>query len=154
MPRTGASMIETRAEIDIASTPERAWAVLWEVERYPEFLSDFNETQVLSRADSLTQVVAFEMRLFRLRTFRLELRGEPPFHVSWSLVDGANLRHNHGDWTIEALNDQIVRLHYRLEIDIDIPVPDAIARRLMDFNLPTAMRQFKARIEMPGASRE
>ena len=40
-----------------------------------------------------------------------------------------------------------MRLTYRLELDTTIAVPDAIARRLIDFNLPTALRQFKARIE-------
>lgn len=144
-------MIETHAEIDIESTPERAWAVLWEVERYPEFLSDFNETTVEERPDPLHQVVLFEMRLFRLRTFRLALHGTPPLGLHWTLVDGSNLRHNQGDWTIEPLAEGLLRLHYRLEIDIDIAIPDAIARRLIDFNLPTAMRQFKARIEMHGA---
>ncbi|MBM4343692.1 MAG: SRPBCC family protein [Deltaproteobacteria bacterium] len=144
-------MIETRAEIEVASAVHRAWAVVWDIARYPEFLSDVVHVRVDPADDPLELEAEFEMRVFRTRRFRLRLVGEPPHRVRWTLVEGQHLRANQGEWTLALAGGDRAQMTYRLELDTSVPVPDAISRRLIDFNLPTALRQFKARIETQGA---
>jgi len=139
-------MVETEAEILIDAPPERVWPLLWDVARYPEFLTDVIETAV--EAASEREIVAwFDIRFFRTLRFRLRLVGEPYRSVSWTLVEGDGLTRVAGSWRVEAGAAGGVVLRYHLVVAIDVPVPDAIARRLIDFNLPTALRQIRARAE-------
>ncbi len=140
-------MIETRAEIEVSAAVATAWATIWDVARYPEFLSDVIAVNVAPTQSAHELDALFEMRIFRTRSFRLRLNGEPPHRVSWTLVDGQHLRANQGEWLLQPVAGDRVQMAYRLQLDTAVPVPDAIARRLIEFNLPTALRQFKARIE-------
>lgn len=126
--------------------------MLWDVQRYPEFLTDVIDTVVEPGGDAHSQIVTFEVRVFRTRKFRLHLAGDGHAALQWTLVDGTHLRQNEGEWLIEELAPGLLRLHYRLCIDIDVAVPAAIARRMIDFNLPTALRQVKARVEILAAA--
>lgn len=145
-------MIETRAEIEVTAALAAAWAVVWDVARYPEFLSDVIAVNVTPGPTPLEVEAGFEMRVFRTRSFRLRLHGEPPDRLRWTLMDGQHLRANEGEWVLKTTAPGRVQMAYLLALDTSVPVPDAIARRLIEFNLPTALRQFKARIETRNAT--
>lgn len=142
-----ASMIDTCAEIDIAASAERIWSVLWDVARYPEFLTDVLAVALVGPATETRMVANFDIKIFRARTVALELTAERPQRLKWRLVESEHLEFNEGEWALHPGADGAVRLSYRIRVATTAAVPAAITKRLIDFNLPAALRQFKSRIE-------
>lgn len=140
-------MIQTHLEIDVASSPQAAWAVLWDLERYPEFLTDVMDVRIDEAAAGDARVAAFEVKLFKARRFRIRVWGDEPHFIAWQLIDGEHLRQADGRWDVFPLGGGRVRLSYRLDVDLAIAVPAAIAKQVADFTLPSLLRQVRARVE-------
>lgn len=140
-------MLQTALEIDVAAAPHTAWNVLWEVERYPDFLTDVLDVRVESAGQRDQRIATFDVKVFKARRFRIHLWGEAPHFVEWKLVDGEHLRQADGRWDVQPLGPGQLRLNYRLDLDLAIPVPAAIAKQAADFTLPSLLRQMRARIE-------
>lgn len=140
-------MLKTALEIDVAAAAHTAWAVLWEVERYPDFLTDVLDVRVESTGHRGEQLATFDVRVFKARRFRIHLWGESPRFVAWKLVDGDHLRLADGRWDVHPQGPGRVRLAYSLDLDLSIPVPSAIAKQAAHFTLPSLLRQMRARIE-------
>ena len=140
-------MLNTALEIDVAADAHTAWTVLWEVERYPDFLTDVLDVSVESNGNRAEQLATFDVRVFKARRFRVHMWGEAPHFVAWKLIDGEHLRIADGRWEVSTLGEGQVRLAYSLDLDLSIPVPQAIARQAAQFTLPSLLRQVRARIE-------
>ena len=147
-------MAETRAEIEIHADPGVIYNTLWDVERYPAFLTDVidakleaGHSQHLHRTQ---QHVRQHMRLVRAVQLSFEMDGDPTSFIQWRLTDGADyLRRHEGSWTIEPrLDGRTCLVIYRVEFDFLAAVPEAVVRRLLDFGVPTMLRQVKARAEL------
>lgn len=140
-------MLQTHLEIDVAASPGAAWSVLWDLERYPEFLTDVMDVRVDNPAHGEPRVASFEVKLFKARRFRIRVWGDEPHYIAWQLVDGDHLRQADGRWDVLPLGGGQVRLCYQLDVDLTISVPSAIAKQVADFTLPSLLRQVRARVE-------
>lgn len=138
-------MLNAHAELDVETTLEVAFAVIWDVARYPDFLSDVMDASV--EVSDGRVIGTLDVRVFRARRLRLELWRDGVTRMAWKLVEGEHLRAVDGSWTLLELAPGLVRMTYDVGVELDFDVPDAIARRFTDFGLPTVIRQFKARIE-------
>jgi ribosome-associated toxin RatA of RatAB toxin-antitoxin module len=145
-------MLVATADIDVECSPAMAAAVLWDVVSYPDFLSDVLEVEVADQPE--VREATFHVRVFRARQFRVALQRQVDHGLRWTLIDGEHLRSLVGSWQVVELAPGLTRLTYALEIDLDFAIPDAIARRFLDFGLPTVLRQFKARMETTAALAE
>lgn len=146
-------MATTHCEIEVHAQPELIWSVLWDVERYPEFVSDCVDSHVgpAPEVEGQPQSQRIDMRvqLIRPLTYSALMTGRPPNRVQWEAdeTDGY-LGHHSGSWTIEPMGDlRTCKLTYELNVAFQLPIPDAVIRRFADLNLPTMLRQFKARAE-------
>lgn len=140
-------MLQTTLEIDVAATPQAAWSVLWDLERYPEFLTDVMDVRLSDAAFGEPRIAAFEVKLFKARRFRVRVWGEAPHFIAWQLIDGEHLRQADGRWDVLPLGGGRVRLCYQLDVELTIAVPQAIAKQVADFTLPSLLRQVRARVE-------
>lgn len=146
-------MADTTCAIQIHCQPELLWSILWDVERYPEFLTETVDCRV-QRSDGTPgrqqQQADFRVQLIRPLQYTADMIGEPPTRIEWQAVgvSGALLRHA-GSWTIEPDPDRrTCTLSYELDVAFALPIPDAVIRRFADLNLPTMLRQVKARAEL------
>jgi ribosome-associated toxin RatA of RatAB toxin-antitoxin module len=149
-------MLDAACDMEVFAPPEVVFAVLWDVARYPEFMTDIVETEVAEpETDSEdgagsgpTQVVTLETQFVRTRRYTVRMEARPPLRVTWQLQAGDGLSHNEGSWELVPHHDgRSCLLIYRLRVGFSVPVPAAVARRMIDFNLPTLLRQVKARAE-------
>jgi ribosome-associated toxin RatA of RatAB toxin-antitoxin module len=131
--------------IEIDAPLDRVYAVIVDYERYPEFLPEIENTEVLRR-DGNTVEVEFSLNLIKRLTYTLRLVGEPGTGVSWTLVDGM-FQTNDGSWNLESLEGRRTRATYRIEVAVGVFVPGAITKRLVGSTLPTTLAAFKARAE-------
>lgn len=142
------TVLDARSDIEVQAPADAIFAVLWDVRRYPEFLTDVVETAVHSTGRPGEQEAAFDVQLVRIRHYTLRMVADPPRGLTWTLVHGESLRCNEGSWEIEPLDDgRTCRLVYSIRVDFALPVPDVIVRKIIERNLPMMLRQFKARIE-------
>ncbi len=146
-------MVDATCEIEVHAPAGVIYAVIWDVGRYPEFLSDVIDAQVHATPNANVQEAAYRVQLFREVAYRVRMVGDRPARVSWQRIAGDDtgdgyLQRNDGAWRIEPTDDgRSCRLHYELTIEFGLPLPDAMVSRLVDFNLPTLLRQMKARAE-------
>ncbi len=141
-------MFEARSDIDIDTPAEALFDVLWDVAKYPDFMTDMVDSWAEPGATPLEQIATHRVQFIRSRTYTVHLKAEPPTRISWKLVQGENMRINEGHWLIQPRPDGAgCTLEYVLRIELALKLPDAIVKRLTAFNLPTMMRQIKAHAE-------
>ncbi len=144
-----AAATETRAEIEIHAPPGVVYNTLWDVARYPAFLTDVIDADVAQGATAHLLQVRQHVRIVRAVHLGFDLEGDPPTFVQWRLTDGADYLATHeGSWTVAPkLGGRSSGLIYRVRFSFVDAVPDAVVRRLVDFTIPTMLRQVKARAE-------
>ena len=142
-------MAETRAEIEIHASPGVVYNTLWDVARYPAFLTDVIDAQVTPGAHTNRQRVRQHVRIVRAVHLTFEFEGDPTNFIQWRLTDGAGYLSLHeGSWMVEPrLDGRTCAIVYRVRFEFEGAVPEAVVKRLIDFSVPTMLRQVKARAE-------
>tara|TARA_Y100001968_G_scaffold325344_1_gene366408 strand:- start:348 stop:818 length:471 start_codon:yes stop_codon:yes gene_type:complete len=131
--------------IEVGVSAERFFEVVTDYERYPEFLSDVESADVVSRGDGAAEV-RFSLNLVKRLYYTLRLEEESPRRVVWSLADGP-FKRNDGSWLIEELGPDRVRATYSIDVAVGVFVPGAIVNRLVGKTLPTTLENFRVRAE-------
>ena len=149
MTDTGRALTDTHCQIQIHAPPEVIYAVLWDVGRYPQFLTHVIDAGVIENSNP--EQITVELCLDMIRTFecRFDMRGHPTSRVRWWLTEAADVLESHaGGWTIEAgTNPRTCMLDYKAKIQLKEAIPDSLMGRIVDFDVPTMLRQVKARAE-------
>jgi ribosome-associated toxin RatA of RatAB toxin-antitoxin module len=141
-------VLDAGSDIEVHAPADAVFAVIWDVKRYPEFLTDVVETSVREIGEPGVQDADFEVQLVRIRRYTLRMVADPPRGVQWTLLEGESLRENVGSWQVLPHTDgHTCLVSYRIRVDFNLPVPDVIVRKIVEHNLPMMLRQFKARIE-------
>ncbi len=138
-------MPNAQEHILIDAPIERVFSVITDYPRYPEFLPEMKEVQVLSRHDGVV-VVRFELELLMRVSYTLRLIEDAPSSVRWSLEEAKMLAENDGGWRLEV-EDGKTRATYSLEIKLRGLIPKSVSTRLLGTTLPQTLQRFKARAE-------
>lgn len=141
-------MIQAKAQIEIFAPAEVVFAVLWDVESYPDFLTDIVDAQINAVPEPFVQDCTFRVTFIRSRTYALRMQGQPGRRLAWTLLTGENMLTNQGQWQLRpAADERSCHVNYELDLDLAVVLAEAVLKKMIDFNLPTMMRQVKARSE-------
>ena len=128
----------------VAAPPAVARAVLWDHEKFPQFMPNARTAKVLERRGA-THVVEqtggqgpITVTLVSERTLHAD-------RVTWRSVRG-DVRRNDGEWRIEAAGGGAV-LTYRVHVVPHQPVPAAVTRFLQKRALPDMVAAVRKRVE-------
>ena len=132
--------------IEIEAPINLVYDVIVDYERYPEFLADM-ETVSLVRQEGETIEAAFTLNLIKRITYTLELVGERPHKVRWSLTASKLFQSNDGGWDLEEIDEARTRATYSIDVGFGLAVPKAISSRLIGSSLPATLEAFKQRSE-------
>ena len=132
--------------IEINTSADVLYDVITDYERYPEFLSDMESARVI-RSDGENAHVEFTLNLIKRITYTLDLKGQRPNGLRWTLEKAKMFRHNQGSWEIEELGTDRVRATYSIDIGFFVLVPRSISNRLVGSSLPATLEAFKQRAE-------
>jgi len=113
---------------------------------YPEFIDDMEAVEIVS-TEGETIEAAFTLNLIKRIQYTLELVGERPHKVRWSLVASKLFQHNDGGWDLEQIGENKTRATYSIDVGFGLAVPKAISNRLIGSSLPRTLESFKARAE-------
>jgi coenzyme Q-binding protein COQ10 len=139
-------MSRVEQEMVFAAPVERAFDVIVDYERYPEFLPEMREVQVLSREDHIV-VVKFDLEIMMRISYTLRFEEKRPTSVSWTLKEAKMLAANIGGWQLAAVDGNTTRAIYGLDVQLRGLIPKSVSNRLIGTTLPETMARFKQRIE-------
>jgi ribosome-associated toxin RatA of RatAB toxin-antitoxin module len=134
----------------VIQVPARViYEIVYDFEKYPEFLSDVREVSVDGRkGNSLT--AAFEIQVIKKIHYSLQVKGTPYKKISWNLLSGDLFKKNNGEWTFQEEGKGKTQATYKVDIDFSLFVPSLITSKLIGANLPGMLKRFKERAERLG----
>ena len=143
-------MERTAEAMEILGSPERCFAVVADVERYPEWVADVKEVRVLERdAEGRALVVAFRAGAFgRSTSYVLAYDyAHAPGEISWTQREGDITSRLDGRYRFAAGDSSSTMVDYELAVELRVPIPGFVKRRAEAHILHAAVRDLKARIE-------
>ena len=136
--------------MSVAAPPERCFAVVADLERYPEWAADIKEVEVKERDEQgRPQLVTLRAAAFG-RSTSMTLAydySEAPRTLSWTLTQGDITTKWDGSYVFEPNGAGGTDVTYHVEAELRVPIPGFIKMRATSRIMATAMRELKARVE-------
>src|ERR1039458_9763222 len=140
----------TSERMIVDSSPERCFAVVADIEHYPERVGDLNSVHVLERDDEgRPVVVTFRAAAFgRSTTYTLVYDySKAPEQFGWVQRSGDLTNRLDGFYRFAATSGGGTEITYQLVVELRVPLPGFIKRRAEGNILHAAIRDLKARVE-------
>jgi len=134
----------------VAAPPGRCYAVVTDIERYPEWAADIKQVVVESRDDEGRPArCAFRAAAFgRSTSYTLEYDyADAPHVLGWRLVEGDITTKLDGRYVFEPADGGGTDVTYHLEVELRVPIPGFIKMRAASRIMHSALRELKARVE-------
>jgi len=123
-------------------SPDKLYAAIADVTKYPDFLSEVVSSTVLPGATENGFRVKFEIEVVKRFSYTLEFMLEPRNRVHWKLIESDFFKKNDGKWELSPKNDG-TQVHYELDVEFGFLVPGWISRKLTEVNLPKMFESFE-----------
>jgi ribosome-associated toxin RatA of RatAB toxin-antitoxin module len=134
----------------VAAPAEQCFAVLVDVERYPEWAADIKDVSVMSRdSEGRPLEVTWRAGAFG-RSTSYTLRYDysaAPTKLSWKQTAGDLTSKLDGTYSFERSDNGSTEVTYTLEVELRVPLPGFIKRRAQSRIMHTALEELKARVE-------
>jgi ribosome-associated toxin RatA of RatAB toxin-antitoxin module len=148
----GVGKIAGSASADIEAPLGRVWAIVADVEAWPEWQETLSAVDVEERDGegraSLCEVV-FDAKIQTIRTVQ-RLRYEPPQSLAFAQESGS-LKSLEGSWRLEDLGGERTRATYELEAEpggfLNMLIKGAVEERLREVLVERLPGELKARAE-------
>jgi ribosome-associated toxin RatA of RatAB toxin-antitoxin module len=134
----------------VSAPPELCFAVVSDVERYPEWAADIKEVIINDRdAEGRPAEATFRAGAFgRSTTNTLSYDyGDAPRTLAWKQIAGDLTSKFDGRYSFERSDDSSTEVTYTLEVELRVPLPGFIKRRAQSRIMHTALEELKARVE-------
>jgi len=134
----------------VSATPEQCFAVVSDVERYPEWAADIKQVVVERRDDEgrPAQVTWRAGAFGRSTSYTLvyDYTGAPGA-PAWKQTAGDLTSKLDGTYRFVGAGDGATEVTYTLEVELRVPLPGFIKRRAQSRIMHTALEELKARVE-------
>ncbi len=137
----------------VDASPERCFAVVSDVESYPEWVPDLKRVDVLERDEQGRPILAaFRAAAFgRSTSYTLAYDySNAPAEFAWVQRDGDITNRLDGYYRFREASDGRTEITYQLVAELRVPLPGFIKRRAEGNILHAAIRDFKTRVESGG----
>jgi ribosome-associated toxin RatA of RatAB toxin-antitoxin module len=148
-------MLSGEGSVEVEATPEECYALVVQLDRYPEWQSQVKSAEVLER-DAEDRPLVVETRSdARVRVVRYVLRyeHEPPHRMSWTYVDG-DVKDATGHYAFDDLGDGLTKATYSLAVDpgrrLGLLLRGPLADKVRQYILETTLDELKKTVEAGG----
>ncbi|HTQ18274.1 SRPBCC family protein [Mycobacterium sp.] len=140
------AVIETR-EIVIEATPDEILNVLYDIETLPEWSFSHKKVEVLERDDEghPTRSRQF-VKIVGITDEQILVYSVHDDGVSWTLESAKSQKGQTGRYTLTPQGDS-TKVHFRLMVDLTIPVPGFLVRQGAKGVMDTATKGLRKRVE-------
>jgi len=138
-----------KSSIEVDATAEDLFAIVADLDSYPEWLTDIKEVEVLETgADGypLAAEMVVDVKIREVR-YILEYDWNHPDSVSWTSRPGGDVKLIEGSYTFDITDDGATSVVYELAIDPGFPVPGFMVKRAANHITAQALDGLKARAE-------
>lgn len=148
-------MTDQRTERTIVdATPETCYAIVADIERYPQWASEIDEADVRSRDEQgrpldVSFVASAWGRLTRY-TLRYD-HSEAPAKLSWKLVEGDIMTCLDGWYRFSAVADDATEVEYSLAAELQVPLPGFVKRRAESRIIRNALSELASQVRAASA---
>lgn len=142
---------QTTERMVVNASPERCFAIVSAIERYPEWVADLKRVDVLERDDEGRPTVAsFRAAAFgRSTSYTLAYDySRAPSEFAWVQRDGDLTNRLDGYYRFREAAEGGTEITYQLVVELRVPLPGFIKRRAEGNILHAAIRDLKARVEL------
>jgi ribosome-associated toxin RatA of RatAB toxin-antitoxin module len=134
----------------VGATPDQCFAIVSDVERYPDWAADIKQVDVISR-DPLGRPleVAWRAAAFgRSTSYTLvyDYSGAPRT-IAWRQIRGDLTAKLDGAYTFDDAGEGRTQVTYVLEVELRVPLPGFIKRRAQSRIMHIALEDLRARVE-------
>ncbi|MBU6245222.1 MAG: SRPBCC family protein [Actinomycetales bacterium] len=140
----------TESSIVIEAPPADVMAVIADLPAYTQWSDGITSVQVLSvyEEDNRAADARFQVESGLIKdTYELEYDWDGDSAVSWTLTKGDLLTSMDGSYSLTDNNDGTTTVHYRLSVDVKIPMIGAMKRKAEKVIIDTALKGLKKRVE-------
>ncbi len=134
----------------VAAPPEQCFAVVSDIERYPEWAADIKEVTVVRRDDEGRPAEAtFRVGAFGRSSSNTLLYdySKAPEVFAWRQTAGDLTSAFDGSYRFERSPNGGTEVTYTLEVELRVPLPGFIKRRAQSRIMHTALEELKSRVE-------
>src|SRR4051812_22065091 len=148
-------MLEGHSTIEVGASQEDCYALVEQLDRYPEWQSQVRSSEVLERDGEGRPLVVETVSDARVRVIKYRLRyvHEPPHRMSWTYVDG-DVKDLNGEYVFEPAGDGRTNVTFRLAVDpgrrLGLLLRGPLADKVRDYVLNTTLKELKAEVERRG----
>lgn len=135
--------------IDIDASAEELFAIVTDLEAFPEWIPDVKEVEVLGYGDD-GYPTASTMRVdvsIREVVYTLDYEYDHPHRVAWTSRPGGDVKLIEGSYEFEVNDDGGTTVTYSLAMDPGFPVPGFLLKRAAKHVTAQALTGLKARAE-------
>ena len=146
---------QTESSIVISATPAAIMDVIADLPAYPQWSDGIKEVVVLSvyEEDNRPADARFNLNSGAIKDiYELEYDWDENRQVSWVLTKGDMLTAMTGSYQLGDNGDGTTTVHYRLSVDIKIPMIGMIKRKAEKVIVDTALKGLKKRVESLSAA--
>jgi ribosome-associated toxin RatA of RatAB toxin-antitoxin module len=134
----------------VSASPEQCFAVVADIERYPDWAQDIKEVTVEERdPEGRPSMVSFRAAAFgRSTSYTLAYDyAQAPHVLSWVQTRGDITSKLDGQYVFEPSEGGGTEVTYHLEVEMKVPLPGFIKMRAQSRIMSIALRELKARVE-------
>ncbi len=145
---------QTESSIVIDASPAAVMGVIADLPAYPDWSDGITQVTVLAvyEDDNRPADARFVLDSGAIKdTYELEYDWDDDRSVSWTLTKGDMLTAMDGAYDLKDNGDGTTTVHYRLSVDVKIPMIGMIKRKAERVIVDTALKGLKKRVES-GAS--
>ncbi len=141
---------QTESSIRIDAPPARVMAVIADLEKYPQWSDGISAVKVLAiyEEDRRPADARFSLDSGAIKdTYELEYDWDGDRRVTWTLTKGGMLTAMDGEYDLVDNGDGTTLVHYRLAVDLKLPMIGMIKRKAEKVIVETALKGLKKRVE-------
>jgi ribosome-associated toxin RatA of RatAB toxin-antitoxin module len=141
----------SRAEhsLEIVGTMDECFDAIVDYETFPKWQSAVEKTEVLERDKKKlgTLVHLYVSTKGRKVDYTLRYSYDRPERIWWDFVEGNGVKDVDGEYTFEDLGGGRTLATYKLGVEIGLPIPGAIAKRIHKQALTRSVEDLKTEVE-------
>lgn len=139
---------QVQAQTTIAAPIDTVWEVITDLATYPQWTEGVLETEVLEANDDGSPHrgrFKVDAKVSEI-TYVIEYAYED-YDISWHLVEGDTISQLDGRYELAVDDDDNTVVDYRLEVDVDLPLPGFLKKRAAKTILQQGLDGLKSQAE-------
>ena len=146
---------QTESSISINASPSQIMEVIADLPAYPQWSDGITSVTVLSKYedDDRPADARFSLASGPIKdTYELEYDWDGNRKVTWTLTTAEMLTAMDGEYELTDNGDGSTTVHYRLQVDVKIPMIGMLKRKAEKVIVDTALKGLKIRVESGAGS--